>query len=63
MHRPNGVQMDVQSDAEKEAALADGWALWPVPDAPDPPIPDPAAASLESVTEKRKPGRQKKAAV
>lgn len=51
MHGRGGAFLVVQDDEEKAAALAAGWALWPVPDvAPDP------------VTERRKPGRPKKVA-
>jgi hypothetical protein len=65
VHKAAGVHCVVHSDAERDAKVAEGWALQPVPaDAPltrggepEAPAPDPVA---ETLTKRR--GRPKKAA-
>lgn len=50
LHRPGGTYLVVQSDEERDAALADGWTLTPGGIPPPPPADPP----------KRRPGRPPK---
>lgn len=52
VHRPHGVSLIVRTEAERDAALAEGWSLSAVFDAlgrggepPAPPVADDAVAS------------------
>lgn len=55
VHKPGGVFLEVNSDEERDAAVAEGW--WLSPDGPPKPVVDVDAP----VSPKRKPGRPKKA--
>jgi hypothetical protein len=63
LHRPDGSYKVVQNEAEKDAALADGWNLKPGPvhePEPEPPEIEPEPQEEEPEPEKRKRGRPRK---
>ena len=60
VHKRGGVYRIVHSDAERDQAVAEGWALQPVPDAVDEPL---VPASVSAPPVKRKPGRPKRGPV
>lgn len=52
MHKANAQVCTVRDDAEKAAALASGWSLLPVMDAPEAPaVAEPAAPQDEAPAE------------